>query len=372
MLYLETRKTKAKKTGEVTLTYYIRGKCPYTGELVRQGTKARSREQARDLLAIFEARQRNKAMLGDASVATFSEVAVVYLRNGGSERFLEPLLDEFGTKKMSEITDAMLARFAEKQYPDCQPSTIVRQAYGPFEAVWNAGVEAKPPLCNPRVFNKPKVRKTKPKYAKTDDHLLKIVKAIKSLGGRAGVLFMSFSGARASEVVNVLCEDFDPEAGTITLQHTKNDDARVVKLPPFVLEACKLLDLTDPKTKLFGMESRYTLYKMVKRAAKKAGVEFLSPHKLGRHTFAFRFLKDGNSLPALQMGGGWRSISAVSRYAHLEKQAVSDAVAGVTTNRAQELGDAAIGSAADERRVEEELRKHIDGDGNADEVDDAA
>jgi transposase len=82
---------------------------------------------------------------------------------------------------------------------------------------------------------------------------------------------------------------------------------------------------------LFGYPSRYEMYKTLKRAAKKAKVEFLSPHKIGRHAFAARYLRDGNSLAALKRAGGWNSLGAVAVYAHLEQDSVDESVRSVTT-----------------------------------------
>jgi hypothetical protein len=42
-------------------------------------------------------------------------------------------------------------------------------------------------------------------------------------------------------------------------------------------------------------------------------------------------MKDGNSLKALMEAGGWKTLSAVSVYAHLEKAQVERAVRQVTT-----------------------------------------
>lgn len=52
---------------------------------------------------------------------------------------------------------------------------------------------------------------------------------------------------------------------------------------------------------------------------------------LDRHTFAARYLRDGNSLAALKRAGGWNSLGAVAVYAHLEQDAVDESVRSVTT-----------------------------------------
>lgn len=335
MLRLEKRKVQTSK-GE-TFVYYIRGRCPYTKQDIRKSTKTGSREQASDILAIFLQRQRERALHGDLRVATFAEAVVAYLQGGGSERFLDPLLDRFGKQALADITDRHVADFASEHYGGRSAATIVRQVYAPMQAVWNAAARCDPPLALPRRFNKPKVEKKVIAYAKTDDHLIALIKAMPRIEHRAATLFASFSGARASEVVAALVEDYDPDQGTILLTKTKNSDARLVHLPEFVNEACKLLPREGPKAPLFGMKSRFNFYDAVKRASRDAGVPFLSPHRIGRHTFAARFLRDGNSLVALKQAGGWRSVGAVMQYAHLERSAVDAAVRNVTTPLAKKM-----------------------------------
>lgn len=335
MLTLEKRKVKTAK-GE-TFVYYIRGRCPYTKQDIRKSTKTSSREQASDLLTIFLQKQRERALHGDHRVATFAEAAVVYLQGGGDGRFLDPLLDRFGTQAMADITDRHIADFASDHYAGRSAATIVRQVYVPLQAVWNAAARSEPPLALPRLFRKPKIEKKAVAYAKTDDHLIALIKAMPELGHKAATLFASFSGARASEVVAALVEDYDPDHGTILLTKTKNSDARLVHLPEFVNEACKLLPRDNPKAPLFGMKSRFNFYDAVKRASRAAGIPFLSPHRIGRHTFAARFLRDGNSLVALKQAGGWRSVGAVMQYAHLERSSVDAAVRNVSTPLARKL-----------------------------------
>lgn len=331
MLYLEKRKVKTRK-GE-TVKYYIRGTCPYTGEPVRQSAKTSSREQANDKLTILQGKLRQQAMLGERSVATFADAVVHYLGPtvAGSDRFIDPLLDAFGTKRLSTITDKMIADFCIDTYPNAKPSTLLRQVYGPLQAVWNAAAEAEPPLAPRRKLNKPTVERPPVKYAKSDGHLEAILKKIPRPERRAGILFSSFSGARASEVCRVLVEDHDPRAGVIMLATTKNGEARRVVLPAFVNEVISALPHDDPKAVLFGFPSRYEMYKTLKRAARAAKVEFLSPHKIGRHTFAARYLRDGNSLAALRKAGAWKSLNAVAVYSHMEQDAIDDSVRNVST-----------------------------------------
>jgi integrase len=230
---------------------------------------------------------------------------------------------------MRDIRDTDISALGNKVYPGAKPQTLVRHLYGPMQAIWNKGVEAK--LAAPRVIAKPKLKKRPPPKYPRDDWLLKVMAAMTTLPQRASMLFMSFSGARATEVISVLARDYDPSTARVTLHDTKTGDPREVQLPLFVNEALKLLSRDDPDARLFGYASRFSLTRILKRACKRASVTYYSPHRAGRHAFAARFLADGHSLKALMEGGGWKSLNAVAVYSHLERSHVDRAMAEVTT-----------------------------------------
>jgi integrase len=328
MLKLKLRTIKTQ-SGD-TRRWYIKGTCPYTRRPIRESTGTDRKEEAEHQLAAYLARARDESILGTCNgTALFAEAVAEYIGKHGEARFVSPLLEKFGTTRLRDIEDKDVTQFGDRQYPGAKASTLVRQLYGPMQAIWNAAERAK--MCGPRKFAKPKVKKTSA-VSVTDAWLLKLLKnGLTSLTQRTTVLFMSFSGARASEVVNVLVRHYDPDIGRVLVADTKNDEPREILLPPFVNEAMRLLDLSDPEAKLFGYASRFSLTRIIKRGCKRAGLQYFSPHKVGRHTFAARFLADGHSIKALQEAGGWHSLGAVGRYAHLERSRVRAAVAAVST-----------------------------------------
>jgi integrase len=331
VLKLKQRIIKTQR-GE-TRRWYIKGTCQYTGGPVRESTGTDSKEEAERQLASYLARARDESILGTCNgTALFAEAVTEYIGKHGEGRFVDPLLTRFGTTKLRDIKDNDLTKFGELQYPGAKASTLVRQLYGPMQAIWNCAVRAQ--MVGPRHFAKPKVPKLKA-VSVTEAWLLKLLKVgMTTLQQRTTVLFMSFSGCRASEVVNILVRHYDPEAGRVLVANTKNDEPREILLPPFVNEAMKLLELSDdPEAKLFNYASRFSLTRIIKRGCKRAGLKYFSPHKVGRHTFAARFLADGNSLLALQEAGGWKGLGVIERcYKHLERSQVQRAVASVTTS----------------------------------------
>lgn len=344
MLKLKERFIKTKSG--VTKRWYIKGTCPYTGSPVRESTGTDRRDEADFQLATYLARAREEAVLGDCNgTALFAEAVAEYIGKKGEARFVDPLLEHFGKMKLRDIKDTDITKYGDRRFPRAKASTLVRQLYGPMQAVWNAGVRAK--MVGPRTFSKPKVAKTKV-TAVTEAWLLKLLRnGLTTLRQRTTVLFMSFSGARASEVVSVLVGHYDPVEGKVLIADTKNDEPREVYLPAFVNEAMKLvlgerhaearrlakdaMAEADPEWTLFGYASRFSLTRIIKRGCARAKIKYHSPHQVGRHTFAARFLADGNSLKALLEAGGWHAIGAVVKYAHLERSQVRRAVANVAT-----------------------------------------
>lgn len=155
MLKLKARNIRTQQ-GD-TRRWYITGTCPYTKRRVRESTGTDSRDEAQNVLAAYLTRARDEATQGPANgTALFAEAVVEYLGKKGEARFLDPLLVEFGKLRLRDITDQALTLAGDKIYPGAKASTLVRQLYGPMQAVWNAAVAAK--MAPPRVFAKPKVK----------------------------------------------------------------------------------------------------------------------------------------------------------------------------------------------------------------------
>ena len=152
---------------------------------------------------------------------------------------------------------------------------------------------------------------------------------------------MSFSGARSGEVINVLVKHYNPNTARVLIADTKNGDPREVLLPPFVNDAMRLLPMGNPEARLFGYASRFSLVKIIKRGCNRAKIQYFSPHKVGRHTFASRFLADGHSLKALQEAGGWRTIGSRSQNLCPPREVAGPERSGVGDNATEHTFDTA-------------------------------
>lgn len=324
MLKLSQRKVDTARGP--TKVWYIKGVCPFTGDKFYRSTRCHLKGDAEVVLAKVLREQKEKAQHGDKGTRNFGDAVIQYLHHGGEARFLTPLVEALGDAQLGKITDEDLTKVCRKVYPKAGPGTLVRQVYGPFQAVWNWAAGAT--WVHDHKWPKPQVPKRKP-VIPDESYLMAILKAMTNDYQKAALLFMSFSGRRASEVVNILVKHHDPVEATVLIGDTKNDDPIVVALPSFVNSVLAALPHKDPDARLFGYSSRFALTNAIKRAATRSKIQYYSPHKAGRHLFARRFLAEGHTLRELMDAGGWRSYGAVMIYAHLEKKGVHKKVRDV-------------------------------------------
>jgi integrase len=222
------------------------------------------------------------------------------------------------------VTQVEVLKFAKVHYPDALPATIDRQVFAPLISIWRAAKEAG--LCGPHAFRRPRKGDREPVAFARDDYLAELLPAC---GERlkAALLFVSFTGARASEACRLKSEHVDWEAGTAFLPRTKNGQPRTVVLAPMLLAAMQ--PLKGAEGPLFGMKTRWVLNQALARACRRAQLPVMTSHKVGRHAFAARLLKEGRTLKEVQEAGGWsaESIAMIARvYGHLERSAVDKIV----------------------------------------------
>lgn len=295
-----------------------------SNQRVRISAQTDCRETADALRRKLEREAAERRAKGDSAVATFAECAVHYIRTGGEARFLEPLVRRWGEWRVERITAEEIARAAHELYPGKTTAWHVRAVYTPTNAVLNRAKEAG--LCSWSHVKAPAVKRKPVKYA-SDEHIAKLLPHC-SPRLACLVLFLTFTGARVSEALRVEWAHIDFERGVALLVVTKTGGSRQVALAPQLLEALRALALSHPSAgRVFGFADRWGAQNALKRAHARAGLEWLSSHKLGRHAFAARHLKAGHSLPVVTAAGGWASASMVtSVYGHLERSHVDDAV----------------------------------------------
>lgn len=298
--------------------WYITGSL--FGHRYRESTGTHSRAHAEAILTRRQKEILDAHALGRENTTTFSEAAEMYLLSGGEARFLAPLIERFGHMRLLDITQRDIIEYTRDMTTG--PAGINRQIFTPMIAVFNHAHKAR--LGPPPSFQRPVVRRKKTLRYATDDDIKRLLPHCSDRLG-AAILTLTLTGARATEVCNLNEDDIDWDAGVITFVITKNGEARSVPASETLMRA--LRHLRGRPGPLFGFTSRFSLNQAIARACERAGMDTLTSHEIGRHSFAARLLRMGYTLAEVAKAGGWKSYRVVAEtYGHMERSRVDDAV----------------------------------------------
>jgi integrase/recombinase XerD len=153
---------------------------------------------------------------------------------------------------------------------------------------------------------------------------------------RAILEFLYATGVRVSELVGLLLTNLDLEEGLCTVFGKGSKERMVplgrpacVALSRYLCEVRPALEKGKGGGYVFLNQrgrplSRTAVWKIVKAAARLAGIEgSVSPHVL-RHTYATHLLEGGADLVAIQELLGHADISTTQIYTHLDLQYLRD------------------------------------------------
>jgi integrase len=274
----------------------------------------------------------------------FEDACLDYLRTGGKAqylgyydkaagRYVSGLLAHFHGYRLGQITSKLVFDKIDEQWPpildadgkivgqSAKNATKNRNFIVPLLAVFRASDGAVPP------FKKLKEEAAGTRSAAPEEvhDMLRAVATPKpNLPKRAPcphlhvlLMVLPVSGRRISELL-VLPREALQKDGSILLR-TKNGDPFLLYLPDFLVATIRALPPAK-NGRLFGYKTRHSVYDTLKRHCAWAGVTYLPPHQLGRHTFAMTALRAGMSLKQIQVAGGWRTLTALDRYLKLMKK----------------------------------------------------
>lgn len=287
------------------------------GNRVRKSLGTRDEIQALKLKAAFEDRLWKRHQLGEEAVRTFEEAAESYLINGGEGKFLPPILKHFKGRVIGSIKPAELRAMANTIYAGRAPSTKNRQAIVPARAVimhahdlgWCGAIKVKQ-------FDVPKSRKHKPVDRAWMDAFMAESDKSKLPHLSALVLFMHQTGARVSEAVNLMGEHVDLGRMMAVLAKTKTDEWSPRHLTAELAARISGLGIIDGE-RVFGYTDTKAVNRVMKRVAGRAGIEPLSTHSVGRHSFGTNAMAGGASIKQVMDAGGWKSAKLfMETYVH--------------------------------------------------------
>ena len=177
-------------------------------------------------------------------------------------------------------------------------------------------------------IKRPKKEKRIPNVL-TKEEVKKLLDACKNRKSRLMLSLLYAAGFRVSELVSLKHSDlsFDEKTGHIRQAKGKKD--RIFNIPNFLMDALKeqaeMQKQSGQEFLFSGARGRLTernIQKIVKNAAKKAGIQKdVHPHTL-RHSFATHLLESGTDIRYIQALLGHSSISTTEIYTHVSSEAL--------------------------------------------------
>lgn len=299
------------------------------GIRVEESAGTGDKKAAQELCAKREAEILTESIHGRSATATFNHAVVSYVENGGSERFLEPIIKEIGRTPLVQIGQDRIDRLARKLYPEEKASdaTRNRQVYTPVSAVMRHA--AKRQWCTPLMLERPAPSQERVRWLSFEEAQRLVAGCNKHL--RPLVIFLLYTGARAGEALWLDWRHVDLKRAHVTFPKTKNGEARGVSLNADVVAA--LANLPHRHDEVFrcpdgspyerpdpdddaDTSAGSRIKTAFRGACRRAGIEDFHPHDC-RHTWATWHYQANRDLGALQRLGGWKSVRMVMRYAHV-------------------------------------------------------
>ena len=313
--------------------WYVRG--TVAGQPIFESTGTRDRAQAEAYRVRLEHEIYECGALGKEQPASFAEAAIAYMEHTGQARFIKPLIEYFKERPIDQITQSDVDRCAREISGQNKPSTRVRHIYGPISAILNHAYKIELPGSSPRKFMRPKVDREPVVWA-TDDYLDRLLPHCHPRL-RALVIVMTDTGLRISEALRLIPADFSMRRGWINIGRMKNGEAAFVPISESTLATVDAI-MPDGIQPVFGTTWRQNVNQALKRVAMRAGLPYLSTHKIGRHAFAARLLGEGYDIKMVKEAGRWKDLGIVDRnYGHLEQRQVHDAMRKVAEKRAKSV-----------------------------------
>jgi site-specific recombinase XerD len=153
----------------------------------------------------------------------------------------------------------------------------------------------------------------------------RLVAALTTDRHRAWVMLAYGAGLRVSEVCRLRIDDVDPKRMLLHVRSSKRGRERHVMLSPKLLATLRAYWKASRPTGPYlfpgrsaqALLTRETVFRVVRKAARRAGItRGVSPHTL-RHCFATHLLDAGTDLRTLQVLLGHASLKSTMAYLHV-------------------------------------------------------
>lgn len=274
-----------------------------------QELEAKLRDDAGRIKAGLDPRRT----LADA-LARHLTTSATALRSYESLLSVARVIRPFLGRPIDQIADAAADIIRDGQARNRQPATINRhlallRKIGNQAVVW--GWTQHP--AGKRVQLLPE-RNERHVYL-TKDEVARLASECRSQGAKDAVLLAAYTGLRRGELLALTPQHW--RDGALWLATSKSGRPRRVPVPPDSWEICERLPLA---TTAKALRTDFD------RARKAAGLPHVHFHDL-RHTYASWLVQHGVDLISLKSLMGHSTIQMTSRYAHLEDEHLTAAVA---------------------------------------------
>ena len=211
--------------------WYIRGsirgiRIEESTQIVDDG-RAISKRRAEEIRAKREVEIVEQSIHGRGVSETFAAALVSYLEAGKSKRYLDRVLEHFGTTPLARIDQDAIERGARKVYPNVSAATQNRQFFTPTVAVLKHAAKrgkcAMPVIERPDEGTKPPPRWLRPRRSRAPD------RGVRPASAPAGDLPL-YTGARVGEALWLDWRNVDLDRSHATFVKTKNGEPRGVPL----------------------------------------------------------------------------------------------------------------------------------------------
>lgn len=155
----------------------------------------------------------------------------------------------------------------------------------------------------------------------TKEEVLRLISAIENPKHRFMISLMYSAGLRVSELINLKSSDFEFESNIGWVRHGKGNKDRMFMIAERLKDELRELVASTDSYIFTGNKhtntSKETVFRIVKRAAKKAGItKNVHPHTL-RHTFATHLIQNGYDVSAVQLLLGHSNTQTTMMYVHM-------------------------------------------------------
>ena len=297
-------------------SWRIRG--THFGVYIDQRSGARTKALAEKVRRKLE-RDIESGVLTNQEATGFAAAAEAYMKAGGENRFLLPLIDYFANTPIDKIDQVAIDHAAAEIYPEATAASRNREVYTPIVAVLRrAGIERhfKRPLGSksPKSVSWLEPQQAFAVLAAADDHDAEFGLFLRLL---------LYTGMRLGEAISIKLAQVDLERSSIYLPKTKNSDARRVHLTPELVVALANHPrglVRDGRLFRFHIGGRVRL--RLSTVMDRARVSFPRRQRgfhLFRHTWATWMRRYGGlDTSGLLETGAWRDRASAARYEHLD------------------------------------------------------